>query len=922
MRPLVLKIQAFGPYREEVVLDFADLKGELLFLIHGATGAGKTTILDAIVYALFGTTSGGLRTGETLRSDFADATLETVVEFTFALGDKKYRMERRPKQELKKKRGDGVRRVDAQAGLYEEKDGEWVLVTDRKGELAEKIKELFGFEAKQFLQVVLLPQGEFRRFLVASTLEREKILKSLFHTERYAALQEVLKKKAQVLLEELKLVVHEKERLLSKAEVANQEEWAEKIKRYEEELGAAKGCEEERARLQSWLRELVKWLDEKVSSEAGLQEKSLALKEQEDTLKQAQEALQPFLLEKEEIEKGTPTYEQQKEELLRTKDVVMRAEAYEKNGEELSVLRTWLSEKSLEPLEVEKEQIAKEQSGKEGELHEVQEQIVALSGIEEEKKRLEALQSRYQLWQKKEAEFIAKHEELQLQEKTVQKLREAYVAKDLAEKALYEAFCSGQAFALGQELQEGELCPVCGSASHPHLAERPEEYVTEAEWKKAQGERDEALQKWQALEETHKVALEVLVRDQEVLREERDAAELSEPELEEGLQLVAKKKEELSRFISEKGRLEEEVADAKVRYSKAEVALTALREEMVQKKTRATSLEELIQEAEVYFKGDVPAVSVLLEQEQALNLAVSQYEERLKQNKVQLEKQQSALQMATEALKSVQGAIEVYERRLVVAEERVSKVLADGRGYEPREDIDLESAKIQLAEADEEYKGAIAAVKEWTMQLEREKEDYSSYVDIVKREQGEAAHSAMVFKLSDLANGGKQGFWGLTFERYVLGAFLEEVIEAANLRLTRLTRGRFSLERVEAEESGSRSQGLDLAVFDSETGTSRPAITLSGGESFLASLALSLGLADVVQSYAGGVHLDTIFVDEGFGTLDPEAFDIALDALSSLQESGRLVGIISHVPELKTRIAAHLEVVKLDRGSTARFAGM
>lgn len=922
MRPLVLKIQAFGPYCEEVILDFADLKGELLFLIHGATGAGKTMILDAIVYALFGTTSGGLRTGETLRSDFADSTLETVVEFTFALGNKKYRMERRPKQELKKKRGDGVRRVDAQAGLYEEKDGEWVLLTDRKSELAEQIKELFGFEAKQFLQVVLLPQGEFRRFLVASTLEREKILKSLFHTERYAALQEELKKKAQVLLEERKLVVHEKERLLGKAEVANQEEWVGKIKRYEEALSAAKVREEEKTRLQSWLRELVKWLDEKVSSEAGLQEKSLVLKEQEEALKRTQEALQPFLLEKEEIEKGVHAYEQQKEELLRMKDVVMRAEAYEKNGEELSLLRTWFSKNSLEPLEVEKEQIAKEQAEKESLLYEVQEQIVALSGIEEEKKRLEVLKARYILWQQKDAEFIEKREEIHLLEETVQKLREAYVAKELSEKALYEAFCSGQAFALGQDLQEGELCPVCGSTSHPHLADKPEEYVTETEWKKAQSERDEALQKWQALEKTQKAALEMLVRNQEGLKEERNAAELSEVELEKALQLVTKKKEELSRLIAKKASLEKAVADAKVRYSKVEIALIAFREEMVQRKTRAASLKEFIQETEAYFKGNVPAVSLLLEKEQALSLAVGQYEQCRKQNKEQLEKKQTALQMAKEALKSVQGAIEVYARRLKVAEQSVSKILLESKVYESRKDINLEGVKVQLAQADAAYKGAIAATKEWTMQLEREKADYHSYLDILKRERGEATYSAMVFKLSDLANGGKQGFWGLTFERYVLGAFLEEVIEAANFRLTRLTRGRFSLERVEAEESGNRSQGLDLAIFDSETGTSRPAITLSGGESFLASLALSLGLADVVQSYAGGVHLDTIFVDEGFGTLDPEAFDIALDALSSLQESGRLVGLISHVPELKTRIAAHLEVVKLDRGSTAYFARM
>ena len=185
---------------------------------------------------------------------------------------------------------------------------------------------------------------------------------------------------------------------------------------------------------------------------------------------------------------------------------------------------------------------------------------------------------------------------------------------------------------------------------------------------------------------------------------------------------------------------------------------------------------------------------------------------------------------------------------------------------------------------------------------------------------GEAREKvAFLSRLNDLANGGEQGFKNVTFERYVLGAILDEVVYAANLRLQKMSRSRYSLERSDYTGGGRGKQGLDLAVMDAFTGQSRPANTLSGGETFLASMALALGLADVIQSYAGGIHMDTMFIDEGFGTLDPDTLELAMETLVQLQSSGRLIGMISHVPELKTRIPAHLEVTRGDEGSTAKF---
>ena len=212
--------------------------------------------------------------------------------------------------------------------------------------------------------------------------------------------------------------------------------------------------------------------------------------------------------------------------------------------------------------------------------------------------------------------------------------------------------------------------------------------------------------------------------------------------------------------------------------------------------------------------------------------------------------------------------------------------------------------------------GSLAA---WDKETKHIETTLASLEELEKAMGGAREEITFLSRLNDLANGGEQGFKNVTFERYVLGAILDEVVYAANLRLQKMSRSRYSLERSDYTGGGRGKQGLDLAVMDAFTGQSRPANTLSGGETFLASMALALGLADVIQSYAGGIHMDTMFIDEGFGTLDPDTLELAMETLVQLQSSGRLIGMISHVPELKTRIPAHLEVTRGDDGSTAKF---
>ncbi|MBS4914345.1 MAG: hypothetical protein KHZ77_09460 [Veillonella sp.] len=218
-----------------------------------------------------------------------------------------------------------------------------------------------------------------------------------------------------------------------------------------------------------------------------------------------------------------------------------------------------------------------------------------------------------------------------------------------------------------------------------------------------------------------------------------------------------------------------------------------------------------------------------------------------------------------------------------------------------------------------QYEDGIKDLAVQRERIEKLEKTIKEYEDLVANNLEITKKSDFLFRLSDMANGGQTGLRGVTFELYVLGAILEEVVNAANLRLRQMSRSRYELQRTPVEGLGRGHRGLDLSVLDNYTGVARPANTLSGGETFLASLSLAMGLADVIQAYAGGIHLDTIFIDEGFGTLDPDSLDIAMESLVELQASGRLVGIISHVPELRSRIPAHLEVQPVEQGSVAKF---
>lgn len=1028
MKPISLTISAFGPFCNSMTLDFSDLKEHNLFLIAGPTGAGKTTILDAMVFALFGETSGGLRSGQTMRSDYADETTPTVVEFTFSIGEQKYRIERRPKQELKKLRGSGTRWFEATAILWIWQDDKWQEYSSRSTEISNKIQEILGFRVNQFLQVVLLPQGEFRKLLVANTAEREALMHSLFKTDVFKRLQDVLKDeyeqvqassktvidRQQYLLQSeqvdsykgLKDALTEREHLLIDSEtqlVALKQEYEAVIKAYENnakreqlsrELQAFKEKEAALIAKQTHMNEVAAIVKQLLAYEPiVLHKKRLQdLKTEEDSLHKElsdlADSMQHILTEQSKL----ATEYKQLQEAEQTR------KAYEAVLQEAAKIQQKIAEADLldRELTTDKAKLKAEENtlmAKKADLENrrtmVNEMEQTVASLRDETVREGALLNEQTLWKEGLRHVEAVQQALAQLQKADNELQQAKLS--LVEKQMKEIQAKSelqlvraqvvqqQAAHLAEHLEAGMACPVCGSLEHPHkanyvddfnadlLAEREKFHeaalrrvsAAEADVESAtklQASRTEEMEKavhayttWQdqqnaeclqGYKDSHewsRLALEFKERRDEVepilkeIRVKRDQLQRTENQLADGRNLLKD--------------AEQAVTDGQNAYSDREKKLAV-------KQTRFEVLQSELPE------GDLDAWQADLNDKEAW---VNKHNKALKDNEAARLKNSSAEsscntdrqnknQRLAKVQEESQQTVALYEDALAKAslsEARMSELnnyinkKDEMEGQLKSYDNDCVKVKTQIknnedslealppvdATATVERKQAVTGQYETALQdlavqgerINKLKQTINEYDELVQNNEEITKKRDFLYRLSDMANGGQTGLRGVTFELYVLGAILEEVVNAANLRLRQMSRSRYELQRTAVEGLGRGHRGLDLSVLDNYTGVARPANTLSGGETFLASLSLAMGLADVIQAYAGGIHLDTIFIDEGFGTLDPDSLDIAMESLVELQASGRLVGIISHVPELRSRIPAHLEVQPVEQGSVAKF---
>ena len=1051
MRPLRLEMTAFGPYPKEVILDFAVLSNQSMFLITGPTGSGKTSILDAIVYALYGQTSGGLRDGSDMRSDYADATTPTSVMFEFKVGDHRYRMERTPKQELQKKRGTGTRMVLATAAISKWEDEDWKLLTTKAQEIRDYVHQIIGFRVDQFLQVVLLPQGDFRKLLVAPTSEREILLHTIFKTSIYKRMQDVLKEelaKATVGIQdtlqkvEFLLSTYAVDTLQDLVALAEEErkhlieregERNEKQKQYES-IQTAYVKYENYANLlerkEQYTQALVSHqegevahlaLGETISRWERLQEVRIRMKEYEklqetfrknvdklgsldDSLQSVEATLQQWDSQLQQFVSQEDTYTKQQEQYHQLQALQQEVEWYREVFEKRNTLETDKVQQMGQQKALQQALITSqsELERKGTILAKMNRELQSYTSVGEEKLCTSELRSWWDslkgVVNKLETAWDARilHSQQLDKERQVCKTREGLFHHN--EQLLRQH----QAYEVSLQLEEQAPCPVCGSLDHPQLAQAPSEEIVRETVDRLRQEFQES-QRQVATTET-----KLAHSEEEVKRYTNEWNRLCEtyPKGTAGVQResILQLAHILDRTVQAKeiGMVAERLSwwDANVTETDVDKTFTLIQQELVQGGARKLTLEKSLETLQQTIQTEETDVHTKQLELRTLEGQLESLQQEIQHATTEMIRIETSIapftvESYTTEVKGLAESLKRYEadrkaidegrqtcqeqKTVLAAELGALKVQQDRMAHDidsmckdmaqvlQEESLTIDTFKKESHAFDElpAWKETFNAYHNETLRLnsllEEVKNDLASYATAPKeidkesvdglqqelKDLGEVIGTlksqvtgkektiqeiseleattkelsdrrAFIFGLADLANGGDSGMKGVSFERYVLGAILEEVLSAANLRLHDMSRGRYRLER-SLEEGGRGARGLDIAVFDAYTGASRPANTLSGGETFLASLGLAMGLTDVIQSYAGGIHLDTMFIDEGFGTLDPDTLDVAMETLVALQSQGRLVGIISHVPELQQQIGAHLVVTKTDEGSRAYF---
>lgn len=998
MMPISLTLSAFGPYPDTITIDFESFQEDGLFLITGPTGSGKTMIFDAMIFALYGKTSGQIRQTDSLRCDHALNEISTFVEFSFSLHQQNYTIKRNPKYYL-----EGKKTPKQPSALLTLPDGKMV---EGIKEVNQKMISLLGVDDQQFKQICMIAQGEFTKLIMASSDEREKVLRELFHSETYQKLEEKLKVHLKTYQDKYDLLLNKRKDLMQELQVEDHQEYLSKqtkliASQQKEYDDLKKDLDQKKQQLQ-----LYRLQNQRLIQLKDLKQQFQDLKKQEndyqklnktvDTLKKAQETnylyisyikqqkkLQTLKLNQEDflkqlkklekdyqekkVQADSLDYKQQTKEKLQnqiqeTKQLINQIYQYQNDYQNLQTLKQQYrmldeehklflkkKEKFENGLQRDQERIQSEQQVQ-SKYELIKQQYVRLN---EQKVKVHQLSDYYDQILKLNENKSDLQEEYTVVEKQVDHEKMQY-------NQMEKLYFRKQAGIFALQLKENQPCPICGSLHHPHPAQIEKEDITkekldqQAKKVKQQEHRlQDILQKIllsnqkkeMLVKQTKQLSSELNIQEEiskEIFIKELDHLSKDEKrmkkeylELQDELKYIQKLKKsvalslkDMSTYESKElkqaqsleniqvqihqlsGKLDDslrqyEIGEVNKNYQQVqkEYRQLSLEIETIQQdyekvknkyleiKTKISSLnQQIIQEQEIYDELDNKyhtALDAFINEEEFLNLKT-----QINQISILEKKYQDYLISLKSLNKQIISLENEVKDSTYVDLSSLSETIKEVNQQLREKNDDLEKLKIDYSLKEKMIKD----IQKINQQLEKDEDTYQRYLD-----------------LYNLASGKNNA--RVSIERYVLATYFENMLIYANVIMKQLSQGRYQLLRKDDAGKGRSQQGLELDVFDQESGNIRSIKTLSGGESFKAALSLALGLSRMVQDYAGGIELNTLFIDEGFGSLDSQSLDQAMNCLMELHHENKLIGIISHVSDLKDRIERQLVVERKQKQS-------
>lgn len=915
MRPIKLAMSAFGPYASKTVLNLEKLGTSGLYLITGDTGAGKTTIFDAITFALYGEASGDNRESAMFRSKYASAETPTEVELTFVYAGKEYYIKRNPEYDRPKTRGEGLTTEKANAELHYP-DGR---VVTKLREVDRAVEEIMGIDRNQFTRIAMIAQGDFLKLLLASTDDRKKIFQKIFRTRCYYVLQERLKSESGKLGKEFDAIAASIRQYINGIVCDEDDVLSIKVR---DAKGGMCSIEEilellstliendkvEEEKLDEELKGISKSLEEITVTLTNQETWSKARKSHEESKKSLDEALE--LLETLKSKLQAEEENKPKIEDIRNQIAAIEAELPEYQDLDTKIKDSEKLQKSTDKLSEDLIKQGKDRESLKQEIEALSEERKTLEKVDKEKAELEAKKQKEEDKREAVKEMFKEVKALDEFEKQLKEDQEAYSKlsdsvklKDEEYQKLFKLYLDEQAGIIAETLTDGTPCPVCGSTIHPIKAVKAENAPTkerldeskasyESAQKEAQDASEKAAKTKGQADEKRKSVLTMLVAmfgnvtiddAEQLIKDEIATIAIALEDLQQSIAAQQKKidrRDEIDESLPEK---EKKLNDLRNSISENEKALSGNNATLESLKTRINELTEKLK---------------------------YESEKKAKDAKKSLQDEQKKLE---DGYKAAVNAVNSQNEKIAgfkAAMKEAEKTLAETT------EIDVDSVKakqnefiVRKVEIDGKKK-VINARK--SANETAEKEIKAKSVDIFRVEK----KCTWVKALSNTANGNISGKEKVMLETYIQMTYFDRIIARANTRFMVMSGGQYELKRRKEAENNRSQSGLELDVIDHYNGTERSVKTLSGGESFKASLSLALGLSDEIQSSAGGIKLDTMFVDEGFGSLDDESLDQAMRALQNLTEGNRLVGIISHVSELKERIEKQIVVTKEKSGGS------